>query len=124
MARRCVTAVWPTSSITSWDAAGLYQVGSFEGDVWQEWNGRFRDDVRRFWRGDGSVSAIASRLLGSPDLYGHEERQAEQSINFTSCHDGFTLNDLVSYDHKHNEANGEDGRGNAGRRYPHAAHGR
>ncbi len=94
----------------AWDAAGLYQVGSFVGDVWQEWNGRFRDDVRRFWRGDGSVSAIASRLLGSPDLYGHEEREAEQSINFVTCHDGFTVNDLVSYDHKHNEANGEDNR--------------
>ena len=94
----------------AWDAAGLYQVGTFVGDVWQEWNGRFRDDVRRFWRGDGSVSAIASRLLGSPDLYGHEEREAEQSINFVTCHDGFTLNDLVSYDHKHNEANGEDNR--------------
>ena len=95
----------------AWDAAGLYQVGSFVGDTWQEWNGRFRDDVRRFFKGDeGSVSAIATRLLGSPDLYGHEEREAEQSINFVTCHDGFTLNDLVSYNHKHNEANGEDNR--------------
>ena len=95
----------------AWDAAGLYQVGSFVGDTWQEWNGRFRDDVRRFFKGDeGSVSAIATRLLGSPDLYGHEEREAEQSINFVTCHDGFTLNDLVSYSHKHNEANGEDNR--------------
>ena len=95
----------------AWDAAGLYQVGSFVGDTWQEWNGRFRDDVRRFFNGDeGSVSAIATRLLGSPDLYGHEEREAEQSINFVTCHDGFTLNDLVSYNHKHNEANGEDNR--------------
>jgi glycogen operon protein len=95
----------------AWDASGLYQVGSFVGDAWQEWNGRFRDDVRRFWRGDdGSVSAIASRLLGSPDIYGHEEREAEQSINFVTCHDGFTLNDLVSYNHKHNEANGEENR--------------
>lgn len=94
----------------AWDAAGLYQVGNFVGDVWQEWNGRFRDDVRRFWRGDGSVSAIASRLLGSPDLYGHEEREAEQSINFVTCHDGFTVNDLVSYNGKHNEGNGEDNR--------------
>ena len=95
----------------AWDAAGLYQVGSFVGDTWQEWNGRFRDDVRRFLKGDnGSVSRVATRLLGSPDIYGHEEREAEQSINFVTCHDGFTLNDLVSYNHKHNEANGEDNR--------------
>jgi glycogen operon protein len=95
----------------AWDAAGLYQVGSFVGDTWQEWNGRFRDDVRRFVKGDiGSVSRLASRLLGSPDIYGHEEREAEQSVNFVSCHDGFTLNDLVSYNHKHNEANGEHNR--------------
>jgi glycogen operon protein len=95
----------------AWDAAGLYQVGSFIGDSWQEWNGRFRDDVRRFWRGDhGTVSAFATRLLGSPDLYGHEDREAEQSVNFVTCHDGFTLNDLVSYNQKHNEANGEDNR--------------
>jgi isoamylase len=95
----------------AWDAAGLYQVGSFIGDRWQEWNGRFRDDVRRFLKGDnGSVPAVASRILGSPDLYGHEEREAEQSINFVTCHDGFTLNDLVSYSHKHNQANGEDNR--------------
>jgi isoamylase len=95
----------------AWDAAGLYQVGSFVGDTWQEWNGRFRDDVRRFWKGDtGSASGMATRLLGSPDIYGHEEREAEQSINFVTCHDGFTLNDLVSYNHKHNEANGENNR--------------
>jgi isoamylase len=95
----------------AWDAAGLYQVGSFVGDRWQEWNGRFRDDVRRFVKGDDrSVSAVASRILGSPDIYGHEEREAEQSINFVTCHDGFTLNDLVSYDDKHNEANGENNR--------------
>ena len=95
----------------AWDAAGLYQVGTFVGDTWQEWNGRFRDDVRRFVKGDsGMVSRMASRLLGSPDIYGHEEREAEQSINFVTCHDGFTLNDLVSYNVKHNEANGENGR--------------
>jgi isoamylase len=95
----------------AWDAAGLYQVGSFVGDTWQEWNGRFRDDVRRFLKGDdGSVSRVATRLLGSPDIYGHEEREAEQSINFVTCHDGFTLNDLVSCNHKHNEANGENNR--------------
>lgn len=97
----------------AWDAAGLYQVGSFVGDSWQEWNGRFRDDVRRFLKSDGSVSAIASRLLGSPDIYGHEEREPEQSINFVTCHDGFTLNDLVSYNDKHNEANGENNRDGA-----------
>jgi len=98
----------------AWDAAGLYQVGSFIGDTWQEWNGRFRDDVRRFLRGEErTVSRFATRLLGSPDLYGHEEREAEQSVNFVTCHDGFTLNDLVSYDDKHNQANGEDNRDGA-----------
>jgi glycogen operon protein len=98
----------------AWDAAGLYQVGSFVGDTWQEWNGRFRDDVRRFWKSDaGLVSRLATRLLGSPDIYGYEEREAEQSINFVTCHDGFTLNDVVSYNHKHNEANGEDNRDGA-----------
>ena len=95
----------------AWDAAGLYQVGSFIGDSWKEWNGRFRDDVRGFLRGDpGTISRFASRLVGSPDLYGHEEREPEQSINFITCHDGFTLNDLVSYERKHNEANGEGSR--------------
>ena len=95
----------------AWDAAGLYQVGSFVGDAWQEWNGRFRDDVRHFLKGDnGYVSRVATRLLGSPDIYGHKEREAEHSINFVTCHDGFTLNDLVSYDRKHNEANGENNR--------------
>ncbi len=95
----------------AWDAAGLYQVGRFVGDSWQEWNGRFRDDVRRFVKGDdGSVSGVATRFLGSPDLFGHEEREAEQSIHFVACHDGFTLNDLVSYNHKHNESNGENNR--------------
>ena len=95
----------------AWDAAGLYQVGSFVGDTWQEWNGRFRDDLRRFLKGDnGSVSHLASRLLGSPDIYHHEGREAEQSVNFVTCHDGFTLNDLVTYNQKHNEANGEENR--------------
>jgi glycogen operon protein len=95
----------------AWDAAGLYQVGSFIGDSWKEWNGRFRDDVRDFFRGaPGSVGRIADRLVGSPAIYGHEEREAEQSVNFVTCHDGFTLNDLVSYERKHNEANGEDNR--------------
>lgn len=95
----------------AWDAAGLYQVGSFIGDSWKEWNGKFRDDVRSFLRGDrDTVSKFVTRLLGSPDIYGHEEREPEQSINFVTCHDGFTLNDLVSYHEKHNEANGEENR--------------
>jgi isoamylase len=95
----------------AWDAAGLYQVGTFIGDRWKEWNGQFRDDVRSFLRGDnGTVSKLAARFLASPDLYGHEEREPEQSINFVTCHDGFTLNDVVSYNQKHNEANGEGNR--------------
>ena len=95
----------------AWDAAGLYQVGSFVGDSWKEWNARFRDDVRSFFRGeDGSLKHFADRLLGSHEIYRHKEREAEQSVNFVACHDGFTLNDLVSYNHKHNEANGEENR--------------
>lgn len=95
----------------AWDAGGLYQVGSFSGDHWKEWNGRFRDDVRAFMRSEpGKVIPVADRLLGSPDIYGANPRQPEQSINFVTAHDGFTLNDLVSYDHKHNEANGEHNR--------------
>ncbi|HMG33747.1 MAG TPA: glycogen debranching enzyme, partial [Blastocatellia bacterium] len=95
----------------AWDAAGLYQVGSFIGDSWKELNGRFRDDFRSFFRGsDGAVSRIADRMLGSPEVYGHEEREAEQSVNFVTSHDGFTLNDLVSYNSKHNERNGEANR--------------
>ncbi len=98
----------------AWDAAGLYQVGSFIGDAWKEWNGRFRDDVRSFFRGEpGSVGRVADRLIGSPEIYGHEDREIERSVNFVTCHDGFTLNDLVSFDHKHNEANGEDNRDGA-----------
>jgi glycogen operon protein len=92
----------------AWDAAGLYQVGRFVGDSWKEWNDRFRDDVRDFFRGaTDSAARAADRLLGSPNIYGWEEREPEQSINFVTCHDGFTLNDLVSYNDKHNEANGE-----------------
>jgi len=98
----------------AWDAAGLYQVGTFVGDSWTEWNGRFRDDVRSFFRGEeGVIQAFADRLIGSPSLYGHKQREPEQSVNFVTCHDGFTLNDLVSYDRKHNEANGEDNRDGA-----------
>jgi isoamylase len=98
----------------AWDAAGLYQVGSFAGDRWKEWNGHFRDDVRSFLRGDaGSLRSFADRLLGSHEIYRHKEREAEQSVNFVACHDGFTLNDLVSYDRKHNASNGEDNRDGA-----------
>lgn len=98
----------------AWDASGLYQVGRFIGDSWKEWNGHFRDDVRDFFRGaEGSVRRVADRIIGSPEIYAHEEREPEQSVNFVTCHDGFTLNDLVSYNDKHNEANGEGNRDGA-----------
>jgi glycogen operon protein len=98
----------------AWDAAGLYQVGSFVGDSWKEWNGRFRDDLRGFLKGDGGLArAVAYRITGSPDIFAHEGREPEQSVNFVTCHDGFTLNDLVSYNDKHNERNGEDNRDGA-----------
>jgi glycogen operon protein len=95
-----------------WDAAGLYQVGGFPfGRRWSEWNGRYRDDVRRFWRGEpGFAGALATRICGSADLYESSGRQPRHSINFITCHDGFTLHDLVAYDYKHNEANGEENR--------------
>ena len=95
----------------AWDAAGAYQVGSFSGRRWSDWNGRFRDDVRRFWRGDpGMTGALASRLGGSADLYQRAGREPFNSINFVTSHDGFTLADLVSYERKHNEPNGEENR--------------
>jgi isoamylase len=95
----------------AWDAAGLYQVGHFIGDSWKEWNGKFRDDVRSFFRSDvGSMRHFADRILGSHDIYGHEGREAEQTVNFVTCHDGFTLNDLVSYEQKYNKANNEENR--------------
>ena len=95
----------------AWDAAGMYQVGQWVGDAWKEWNGRFRDDVRDFLRGaPGAVTRFANRLFASPDLYEGDGREPEQSVNFVTCHDGFTLADLVSYDRKHNEANGEGNR--------------
>lgn len=98
----------------AWDASGLYQVGQFVGDSWREWNGRFRDDVRSFFIGaKGSVRQMADGFVGSPSIYAHKQREAEQSINFVTCHDGFTLNDLVSYNQKHNEANGEGNRDGA-----------
>ncbi len=93
----------------AWDAGGLYQVGTFIGHRWAEWNGKFRDDVRRFVKGDeGFVSAMASRILASPDLYPDPNRIPNRSINFITAHDGFTLNDLVSYNGKHNDTNGEN----------------
>ena len=92
----------------AWDAAGLYQIGHFPGDRWAEWNGRYRDDIRRFVKGDpGVVAAVAARLAGSADLYQSRDQLPVNSINFVTCHDGFTLNDLVSYNGKHNEPNGE-----------------
>lgn len=92
----------------AWDAAGLYQVGSFPGYRWAEWNGRYRDVIRRFVRGDqGWVNELATRICGSNDLYGHKGQLPINSINFVTCHDGFTLNDLFSYNEKHNYANGE-----------------
>ena len=95
----------------AWDAAGLYQVGTFVGDSWKEWNDRFRDDVRDFFRGsDNSVERMADRMLGSPSIYAERKREAEQSVNFVACHDGFTLNDVVSYNQKHNQENGEGNR--------------
>jgi isoamylase len=95
----------------AWDAAGLYQVGHFPGDRWAEWNERYRDDVRRFVRGDpGLAGAIAARLGGSADIYDNRGQTPENSINFITVHDGFTMNDLVSYQRKHNEANGEGNR--------------
>ena len=95
-----------------WDAAGLYQVGTFPfGRRWSEWNGRYRDDMRKFWRGDkGMIGSLATRLCGSADLYEWNNRLPRHSINYITCHDGFTLNDLVTYNTKHNHANGENNR--------------
>jgi glycogen operon protein len=95
----------------AWDAAGLYHVGAFPGMRWAEWNGRYRDVMRRFVRGEpGLVGEVATRLAGSSDLYAGDQRPPASSVNFITCHDGFTLADLVSYDQKHNEANGDDNR--------------
>jgi glycogen operon protein len=95
----------------AWDAAGAYQVGSFASGRWAEWNGRYRDDMRRFWRGDSDmIGAFATRLAGSSDLYQAGGRRPYHSINFLTSHDGFTLHDLHTYADKHNEANGEGNR--------------
>ncbi len=93
----------------AWDAAGLYQVGSFPAyRRWAEWNGKYRDGIRRFLRGDaGMVGAVSQCIQGSPDLYFASGRGAAASVNFITCHDGFTLHDLFAYNEKHNEANGE-----------------
>jgi isoamylase len=93
-----------------WDLGhGGYHVGDFPAG-WSEWNDRFRDGVRRFWRGDGSITEMATRLTGSSDIFDRRGRRPRASVNFVTAHDGFTLNDLVSYDRKHNEANLEDNR--------------
>lgn len=124
-----IPAEWPsiTSAINSdpilantkiiaepWDCAGLYQLGGFpagENNRWSEWNGRFRDDIRRFNRGDENVAtAAATRIAGSSDCYNHSGKKPMASINFITAHDGFTLNDLVSYNYKHNDENGEQNR--------------
>lgn len=98
----------------AWDAAGAYQVGSFFQCDWVEWNGRYRDDVRRFWRGDdGMLGVFASRICGSADIYAKSGKGPQSSVNFITCHDGFTLNDLVCYRNKHNEANGGSNRDGA-----------
>ena len=97
-----------------WDVGpGGYQVGNFP-VLWTEWNGKYRDCVRRFWKGDGgATSELATRLAGSSDLYQDDGRKPYASINFITCHDGFTLQDMVSYNEKHNEANGEENRDGA-----------
>jgi glycogen operon protein len=93
-----------------WDVGpGGYQVGSFP-PGWAEWTDRFRDDVRDAWRGEGPITALAPRLLASPDNFNHHGRRAYACVNFVTAHDGFTLNDVVTYNDKHNEANGEDNR--------------
>lgn len=95
----------------AWDAAGLYQVGSFPGHRWAEWNGKYRDLMREVLRGDkGKQKELATRISGSNDLYEHQDGLPINSVNFITCHDGFTLNDLFSYNEKHNEANGENSR--------------
>ena len=104
----------------AWDACGAYQVGSFAERRWAEWNGRYRDDVRRFWRGDeGLLGAFASRITGSSDLYQGAGKGPERSINYVTSHDGFTLKDLVSYERKHNEPNGEGNEDGTDANYSH-----
>ncbi len=95
----------------AWDAVGLYQLGHFTGERWAEWNGKYRDDIRQFVKGDENmVPELSNRIVGSPDVFQIEHRDPNQSINFVTSHDGFTLNDVVSYNQKHNDANGENNR--------------
>ncbi|HOR75013.1 MAG TPA: glycogen debranching protein GlgX [Kiritimatiellia bacterium] len=94
----------------AWDAAGAYQVGSFPNKRWSEWNGKYRDDMRDYWRGGASLSTFATRLCGSPDLYDRPRQTPLKSVNYIACHDGFTLADIVAYNEKHNLANCEDNR--------------
>ncbi len=102
----------------AWDAAGAYEVGSFSERRWAEWNSQYRDDVRRFWRGDeGMLGLFASRICGSADIYSKSGKGPESSINFITCHDGFTLHDLVSYRQKHNEPNGQNNYDGAGENF-------
>jgi isoamylase len=102
----------------AWDIAGPYQLGSFSELRWAEWNGKYRDDVRCFWRGDeGKLGLFAKRLCGSADIYAKSGKGPEKSINFITCHDGFTLNDLVSYRQKHNEENGQNNHDGAGENF-------
>ena len=102
----------------AWDASGLYQLGVFTGEKWAEWNGEYRDDIRRFIKGDrGMVSTVASRIVGSPDIFKKNSYNVAQSIHFVTCHDGFTMNDLVSYNSKHNYDNGENNRDGANNNY-------
>lgn len=102
----------------AWDAGGAYQVGGFSTKRWTEWNGRFRDDVRRFWIGDmGMMGSFAGRICGMADLYQSSGKGPARSLNFVTCHDGFTLNDLVSYKQKHNDENGEFSRDGADANY-------
>ncbi|MFO0863772.1 MAG: glycogen debranching protein GlgX [Gemmataceae bacterium] len=99
------------SAAEPWDAGGLYQVGGFIGHRWAEWNGRFRDDLRRFAKGDaGMTRRLSAGFFGSPDLFAQSDRDPYRSVHFVSCHDGFTLYDLVSFNSKHNESNGEENR--------------
>jgi len=102
----------------AWDAGGAYLVGRFPGERWSEWNGLFRDDIRRYWRGDSAMAgAFASRICGSADIYEHSGKAPVNSINFVTCHDGFTLSDMVSFACKHNLANGEENRDGCGESY-------
>ncbi len=102
----------------AWDAGGLYQLGSLPGDGFAQWNGAFRDDSRRFWRTDpGTIEALMARIVGSPDLLAPPDHQPFHSINYITCHDGFVLQDLVAYAHKHNDANGENNRDGSDENY-------